>query len=102
MRVDADPMRISRATDVNEVHVVARASEPAYMPVVSEIVRQTHADLLLTNVTPDIAAISAGRHRLYSAIFLPDHETIMLCNDKAASNAVWQAAGASAAEHADK
>ncbi|MDA0676788.1 MAG: carboxylate--amine ligase [Chloroflexi bacterium] len=27
------------------------------------------------------------------AVFLPDHETIMLCEDNAASNAVWHAAG---------
>jgi hypothetical protein len=91
--VDADPIRISRATDVDEVHVVPRASDPAYIAVVSEIVRKTSANLLLTNATPDIAAISAGRHVLDCTVFLPDHETIMLCDDKAASNAVWQAAG---------
>lgn len=90
--IDADPIRITRA-ETDEVHLVPRASDPAYIPVVAQVVLQTDADLLLTNVTADIPAISAGRDRLGCTTFLPDHETVMLCEDKAASNAVWQKAG---------
>ena len=90
--VDADPFRIHRAA-TDEIHLVPRSSDPDFIPAVREIVRQTRADLLLTNVTVDIPVISAARDEIGCRTFLPPHETVQLCEDKARSNEVWQSAG---------
>ena len=90
--VDADAFRINRAlTDKN--YLVPRSSNPEFIPVLNQVIECTGADLLLTNVTADIPTISGNRDRLNCRVFLPDHETVMLCEDKAASNEVWEKNG---------
>ena len=90
--VDADPFRLQRAL-THEKYLIPRSSDPDFVPAVRAIVEQTGANLLLTNVTADIPAISAARERVGCRVFLPDHATIMLCEDKVASNRIWQNAG---------
>jgi carbamoyl-phosphate synthase large subunit len=89
--IDADPFRIYRAA-TDEIHLVPRSSSPDFITVLRETVRRTRADLLLTNVTADIAVISAARDDIGCKTFLPEHTTIQTCDDKARSNAAWQEA----------
>jgi carbamoyl-phosphate synthase large subunit len=104
--IDADEFRINRAA-TDEIHLVPRSSSPDFIPTLRETVRRTRADLLLTNVTADIAVISAARDDIGCKTFLPEHSTIQICDDKARSNAAWQEAGVpvprsmSVADHAD-
>lgn len=90
--VDADLYRLQRA-GTDETHLVPKASDPDYIPVLRSIIRETRASLVLPNVTADIAVLSAARDELGCQTFLPEHATIELCDDKAASNAAWQKAG---------
>ena len=90
--VDADKFLLHRA-NVDEKYLVPRASEEDYIPVLHSIIRETRPDLLWVQLSAEMLAISAARDCLETRVFLPRHETIEVCEDKLASQRVWEKAG---------
>ena len=89
--VDADVYRLQRAS-TDEMHLVPAPSDPEYIPTLKSLIRETGATLLLSNLSADMEAISAARDDLGCRVFMPDHQAILTCADKAAARAMWQQA----------
>lgn len=90
--VDAGKFHIFRS-QTDERHLVPRADNPMYIPVLREIVEETGADLISVHQSAELMAISAARNALGTDVMLPDHESIAVCDDKFASYQAWRKAG---------
>lgn len=82
--VDAHKFQLHRAR-VDEKHLVPRAKDDDYIPVLRSIIEDAGADLLWVNHESEIAVITKRAHALGIATFLPSHKTVALCQDKMAS-----------------
>lgn len=89
---DTNPYTLQRA-ETDERYLVPRVSDPDYLPVVSEILSETKAELLHIQISAEMIAVSGLRDQLPCRTFLPGHETILACEDKYASYERWSAAG---------
>lgn len=90
--VDADRFHLQRA-EVDEKHLVPRASGEDYLPVLRSIIEDTRPDLVWVQLSAEMLAVSAARDSLGTRVFLPSHQTIEVCENKLASHQVWQKAG---------
>ena len=90
--VDCDEYSLARAQTA-ERHLVPRASEEDYIPILKEVIRASEAELLFAQPDPEIAVISENRHRLDVMTFLPREETVTRCQDKYETYQAWREAG---------
>jgi len=90
--VDADEYSIVRA-EVDERHLVPRASDPDYIPVLKDIITETSVDVVHTQHSQEIPTISEHRDELGAKTFLPSRESIKICDDKLLSFKCWEKAG---------
>lgn len=81
------------AAQTDERFLVPPASDPYYIPVLADIIRQTGAQFLFAQPDAEIAVISERRGELPVTTFLPSAETVAICQDKFASYERWLAAG---------
>jgi len=92
--IGADCNRYQLLTaETDERHLVPRASDPDYIPVLRDLAEETEAELLFAQPDVEVAVISARRDELPTRTFLPDPETIRICHDKYESYKRWRAAG---------
>ena len=77
----------------DESHLVPKASDPEYIAILQEIIRETGAEFLFAQPDPEIAVISEHREELSVRIFLPSRETIRICQDKFQAFEHWKRAG---------
>jgi carbamoyl-phosphate synthase large subunit len=77
----------------DERYLVPRASDPAYIPVIVDIIKQTDAEFLFAQPDVEVAVLSQRRDELPVKTYMPAAETVALCQDKFASFERWQAAG---------
>jgi len=90
--VDCNEYYLQRAeTDLK--FLVPLAHDKAYIPVLKQIIQDTHAELIYSQPDPEILKISAHRDTLGIKTFLPEHKTIKVCQNKLRSYQIWQAAG---------
>ena len=89
---DTNKYTLQRA-ETDEAYLVPKVSDPAYLPVVLDILRETRPDLMHIQISAEMIAISALRDDLSCKTFLPRHETIVACEDKFASFVYWKQAG---------
>jgi len=90
--VDANKFSLERA-EVNERHLVPASQDRDYVPVLQDIIRETHADLLHVQHSREVPVISKHRDKLGVKTFLPKHESVMICDNKMASFSCWKGAG---------
>lgn len=90
--MDANKYNLVRA-ETNERHLVPRVSDPSYLSVLDAIIEETKPDLMHIQVSAEMLTISANRDRLNVRTFLPSRRSIDICEDKFASQRVWEAAG---------
>lgn len=89
---DTNKYTLQRA-ETDEAYLVPKVSDPAYLPVVLDILRETRPDLMHIQISAEMIAISALRDELSCKTFLPRHETIVACEDKFTSFERWKEAG---------
>jgi carbamoyl-phosphate synthase large subunit len=89
---DTNPYNLQRA-ETDERYLVPPVSDPEYLPIVLDILRETKPDLLHVQISAEMIALSGLRDRLPCRTFLPRHETVLACEDKYASYVVWEKAG---------
>jgi hypothetical protein len=76
----------------DEVHLVPRADDPAFIPVLAGIIAETKPDILHSQHDAVIKVLAHQRELLPVRMFLPRTETVDACVDKFASYQRWQAA----------
>jgi hypothetical protein len=89
---DTNPFTLQRA-ETDERFLVPKVSDPDYLPVVLDILKQTQPDLLHVQISAEMIGISSLRDQLPCKTYLPDHQTILTCEDKFASFNSWKTAG---------
>jgi carbamoyl-phosphate synthase large subunit len=90
--VDCNKYSLQRA-ETDERHMVPEANATDYLDILSQIVRETGAELVYSQPDQEIAVISRARERVGANVFLPDHRTIEICQDKLKSYEIWREAG---------
>lgn len=89
---DINKFTLQRA-EVDERYLVPRASDPAYIPALLDLIDATQADLVLVNHSKEMPIVSAARDQIPARLFLPDDEAITICDSKWESYRRWQQAG---------
>ncbi len=79
--------------DLDVRYLVPRADDPSYLAELRAVIETEQIDLVHPQPDPEVLALSAVRDELGARTFLPQHETIVLCQDKAASAQAIAAAG---------
>jgi hypothetical protein len=90
--VDCNKYYLQRA-ETDERHLVPETSDPDYIPLLKDLVRETGAELVYSQPDQEILAISRHRDEMGARTFLPDHRTIEICQDKFESFRLWKEAG---------
>ena len=90
--VDASEFTLQRAL-TDEKHLVTRTNNPNYVELMQSIIAETQPDLMLVCITAEMQTISASRSILGCKTFLPDHQTIVTCDDKIAAANLFSKAG---------
>lgn len=90
--IDSDKYHIQRAV-ADELHLVPRAKDEDYIPVVRQIVRETEADFLWVQHEAEIALVSEQASSLGVRTFLPKWDTVIICQDKMATYDLMKNAG---------
>lgn len=81
------------AAETDEKHLVPRASDPEYIPVLRDIIEDTGAQFLFAQPDVELAMLSRYRDKLPVRTFWPRHETVLLCQDKFQTYGRWEQAG---------
>ncbi len=77
----------------DERHLVPRADDEDYIPILRELIVETGAQLLFTQPDCEIAIISEHRDELDILTFLPSRETVRTCQNKYDTYRLWREAG---------
>lgn len=90
--LDSNPVSLQRAM-ANEKHLIPNANDPDYIPMLKDLIGEVQPDFLCVNHDREIPVVSAARGSLGVKTFLPAHETVMLCENKMATNLKWEKDG---------
>lgn len=77
----------------DERHLVPQADDPAFLPVLCEIIQQTGAEMVISQHDSVISALSPARYMFDLPVFLPDDNVVKRCQNKQASYEAWHNAG---------
>jgi len=80
-------------SDINAAYVVPRCLDPAYLDSVHRIIRKEGIEVLHAQPDVEVEVVSKHRDEFAAATFLPDHETVVRCHDKMATNLALQKMG---------
>jgi predicted ATP-grasp superfamily ATP-dependent carboligase len=81
---------------VDERHLLPSATSEEFANALFWLLNSVHADFLHLQSDPEVRRVSELRHVVKAAntkLFLPNHSTILLCQDKWASYCKWVEAG---------
>ncbi len=90
--IDADKYYLERA-EVNGRHLVPRVSDPAYLSVLCDIIKETGAEFIFSQPDQEVDVLSQHRDEVPVRMFLPSRDTVARCLDKFSSFERWQKAG---------
>lgn len=90
--VDVDPYNLARS-EANESHLVPAAHDPAYIPILNQIVMDTQSEFVFAQPDAEVAVLSAKRDELRAKTFWPEHKTVVTCQDKYLTYLAWSKAG---------
>jgi len=79
--------------ETDERHLVPRASDTDYIPVIVDIIQQTGAEFVFAQPDVEVAVLSRRRAELPARTYWPAAETVDICQDKFKSYERWAAAG---------
>lgn len=90
--VDSSKHYLARA-ETDEGHLVPRATDPDYLPVIRQIICETAAEMIFVQPDVEIAVLSERRDELGIRTFWPSRRTVSNCQDKFATYRLWRRAG---------
>ena len=76
-----------------EKHLVPRADDSAYVPILQSLIHETGAELIHTQNDIEIGVLSEHREHLDVNFYLPSKDTIRVCLNKFESHRQWVQAG---------
>jgi carbamoyl-phosphate synthase large subunit len=80
-------------SETDERYLVPRADEPDYLDELNSIIEREEIDFVHAQNDVELRVLSGVRDRLAAPMFLPRHRSVMVCQDKFASQTCWIAAG---------
>ncbi|MBI5491868.1 MAG: carboxylate--amine ligase [Deltaproteobacteria bacterium] len=89
---DCDKFYLQRA-ETDEKYLVPTANRPEYLPVLTDLIKETGAELLFAQPDVEIEVLSRVRESLPIRTFWPAQETIETCMNKYSSFLKWEEAG---------
>ncbi len=89
---DCNKYYLQRA-ETDERHLLPETSDPDYIAILKDLTAETGAELIYSQPDQEILAISRHRDEIGARTFLPDHDTIEICQDKFESFRRWKDAG---------
>ena len=90
--LDSNKYYLQRA-ETEERLLIPLANNPNYIEFLKQIIKEKKPDLVYMQPDQEILVVSKHRDELGVKVFLPDHETIDLCQDKFRSYQKWKEAG---------
>jgi carbamoyl-phosphate synthase large subunit len=90
--VDCNKYYLQRA-ETNERYLVPMASDKEYIPKLNKIIQKTGAEFIHAQNDAEVFAISKNREQLKCKTFLPEHNTIRVCQNKYLSSYYWSKDG---------
>src|SRR6266516_4002990 len=93
--VDANAYHLQRA-ETDERYLVPPASASDFLDILERIAQDTDAELIHSQGEVELGVLSEARGRFTAAgirLFLPSHETVLVCQNKFISFQRWRAAG---------
>lgn len=90
--LDSNKYYLQRA-ETEERYLIPKADDSEYMSFLKMVIEETKPDFLYMQPDQEIVVISRHRNELPVKLFLPDHETIELCQDKFESYRRWKESG---------
>ena len=78
--------------------LIPSADADNYIAVINDIVDKYKIVFVHAQPPAEIPFLSKARAKIHAKLSLPRHETIVTCNDKLKSNAIWKAEGIATAE----
>lgn len=90
--VDADPYSLQRS-EISERYLIPRAKESSYIDTLNSVIDECGIDLVTVQLEAELLTVSANRHLLHAPVFLPRHETMVICDSKWETHSRLEAAG---------
>lgn len=90
--VDSNKHYLVRA-ETDEAHLVPRAGDPDYLPILQQVIRESQAELIFAQPDVEIEVLSEYRDELGLKTFWPSRTTVAICQDKFATYRLWRDAG---------
>ena len=90
--VDCDKYYLQRA-ETDERYLICRSNDNEYIQYLQQIIKETKPDLIYMQPDQEILKISEHRDDLNVRVFLPEHKTIEILQDKYESFKKWKEAG---------
>ena len=88
---DCDKFNLYRS-EADSNHLIPRCDDEKYIEVLNGIIEEEKIDFLHIQNDLEIAVISENREKINTKTFLPDKETVKICQNKYASFKKWEKA----------
>ena len=85
----------------DKVHIVPKIRDERYIPVLSEICRQEHIDLLIPTIDTDLLLLSENEYQFEKSgtkVMVSDSDKVQLCRDKNLTSDFFRLCGLNAPE----
>ncbi|MEX2159809.1 MAG: carboxylate--amine ligase [Dehalococcoidia bacterium] len=89
---DSNKYYLTRA-ETDERHLVPRAHDADYVPVLQDLIAETGAELILAQPDVEIEVLSERRDELGARTYWPSARTVRECQNKFATYRHWRRAG---------
>ena len=87
--VDCDKYNIQRA-ETDEKHLISAKDDEYYLEILNNIIKETKADFLHAQNSAELEVLSENREKLGTKYFLPDKETVRICQNKFETYKRWR------------
>ena len=89
---DSNKFYLQRA-ETDEKYLVLKADNKKYISLLNEIIQKTGAEFIHAQNDAEVFAISKNRDELNCKTFLPNHNTVTICQNKYLSHYYWNKEG---------
>jgi hypothetical protein len=89
---DADAYYLMRSA-ADRSYLVPEARDPDFIPLLNDLIVREDVSFVHVQCDAEVAVLSENRDRLAARTFLPDPETVRICQDKYRSYERWERAG---------
>lgn len=88
---DCDKFNLFRS-EADSNHLIPRCDDEKYIETLNDIIKEEKIDFLHIQNDAEMAVISENRERINTKTFLPDKETVKICQNKYESYKKWEQA----------